>query len=641
MIGRRQLLMASAAGGGAVLLSQGVQRLRAQTTHGTPTAHGTPTGSAATPVPQTPPLEKYVDPLPRLPEAIPDPSVYPGADYYEITMRQRPWQFHRDLEPADVWGYWATNPRDADKPIGMGYFGPTIVATVDSPTVVKWRTELPTTHLIQFMIDKLRSGDTELSPPPFHGMSEIPPDLNVWNVVHQHGGFTPPHFDGMPLQWYTSVGVHGPSYATLDPSGVEPNEAIYAYTNHEHSSMMWYHDHGIGITSLNVYAGLAGAYIVRDPADERLGLPEGEFEVPLILADRTFHSDGSLAYTMTEVDGADTPVVNGKAYPFLAVQPRRYRLRILNASNERFWRLQFVAGDAPGDNIVPFWLIGTDGGFRTPLQLESFLISTGERYDVIVDFSQVPSGTNVTLVNFDAPVHFPDGDGPEIPEIMQFQVTERLSGADDTTPPKALALPAVVPIPATPETLRREFVVYQKEMNETITFNALPFMAPNEDFIKVGATEIWEYINPQHEGHPMHVHLINFQVVNRQPFDAAAYMADYETWLAGGREPAEKLVLANYFTNEPSPPDPDEVLSYKDTVKTYPGTVTRIIMTFDVPGEIASIPGSGTELPATYIHHCHILEHEDDDLMRPWTIVRDEAAGVDTTPVATPQEGSS
>jgi spore coat protein A len=460
-------------------------------------------------------------------------------------------------------------------------------------------------------------------------MSQLPPDLNVWNVVHQHGGFTPPQSDGMPLQSFSPQGVHAPSYATLDPSRVKPNEAICAYTNHERASMLWYHDHGLGLTSLNVYAGLAGLYLVRDPADARLRLPQGEFEVPLILQDRTFYPDGSLAYTMTEVEGADTPVVNGKAYPFLAVQPRRYRLRFLNASNERFWRLRFeVDRTVLPETTMPFWLIGTDGGLRAPLQMLNFLMGPAERYDLIVDFSQMPAGTSVTLLNYNAPVHFPGipGQGPEISEIMQFQVTERLSGADRTTPPEALVLPPVVPIRPTPETRRREFVVYQLVVNQTITFNALPFPAPNEDFIKAGATEIWEYINPQHEGHPMHVHLVNFQVLNRQPLDAPAYQADYEQWLAGGREPADKPVLAKYLTGPPTPPDPEEAMAYKDTVKVYPGTVTRIIMKFDVPGTIASIPDSGTELPATYVHHCHLLEHEDNDLMRPWTIVRDPAS---------------
>jgi spore coat protein A len=577
-------------------------------------------------VPQTPSLKKYVDPLPRPVTAIPDPYVYPGADYYEITMLQSQWQFHRDLGAAAVWGYWAMNPYDPNEPIGMGYLGPTISVTTDHPTVVKYRNELPTTHLFQSVVDIIHQGNTQVTPPPYNGMSQLPPDLNVWNVVHQHGGFTPPQSDGMPLQSFSPQGVHAPSYATLDPSRVKPNEAICAYTNHERASMLWYHDHGLGLTSLNVYAGLAGLYLVRDPADARLRLPQGEFEVPLILQDRTFHPDGSLAYTMTEVEGADTPVVNGKAYPFLAVQPRRYRLRFLNASNERFWRLRFeVDRTVLPETTMPFWLIGTDGGLRAPLQMLNFLMGPAERYDLIVDFSQMPAGTSVTLLNYNAPVHFPGvpGQGPEISEIMQFQVTERLSGADLTTPPKELALPAIAPIRPKPGTRRREWVVYQHEIFQTMTFNALPFMAPSEDFIQAGSTEIWEYVNPNHDAHPMHVHLVTFQVLNRQPIDAAAYQADFETWLAGGRKPADRPVLANYFTGPPVPPDPDEALSAKDTVKAYPEMVTRIIINeFNPPqGTIASIPGSGAALPATYVHHCHILEHEDDDLMRPWTIV--------------------
>ncbi|MFE7541574.1 multicopper oxidase family protein [Streptomyces platensis] len=391
--------------------------------------------------------------------------------------------------------------------------------------------------------------------------------------------------------------------------------------------MLWYHDHGMGMTSVNVYAGLAGLYLIRDPADERLGLPRGEFEVPFVLQDRTFGRDGSLAYTMTQREGEDTPVVNGKAYPFLAVEPRRYRLRILNASNERFWRLRF---DVPRSALLqpnlPFWLIGTDGGFRAPLQMLNFLIGPAERYDLIVDFSQVPKGTNVTLTNYHAPVHYPGmpGQGPEISEIMQFQVTKPLSGGTDrTTAPKKLKLPAVAPMEPKPHTRRREWVLYQHKLFGTMTFNAVPFMEPSQDFIQAGSTEIWEYINPNHDAHPMHVHLVNFQVLNRQPIDAAGYQAGYEKWIDGGRKPEDKPVLANYLTGPPIPPDPDEALSYKDTVKSYPETVTRIITgEFTPPMDtIASIPGSGTVLPATYVHHCHLLEHEDDDLMRPWTIV--------------------
>lgn len=573
--------------------------------------------------------------------AIPDPSVYPGADYYELTMRQRSWRFHRDLGPATVWGYWATNPHEPHKAIGMGYLGPTISVTKDCPTVIKYRNELPTTHMFQFVIDRIRKKCPQLypiAPPPYKSKMPFPENINVWNVVHQHGGFTAPQSDGMPMQSFSPDGFHAEGYTTLDPSKVKPNEAIYGYTNHSRKSMLWYHDHGMGMTSLNVYAGLAGLWFIRDPADEQHGLPRGEFEVPLILQDRTFHRDGSLAYTMTDREGEDTPVVNGKAYPFLAVERRRYRLRILNASNERFWRLRFdvLPRDVLLEPALPFWLIGTDGGFRAPLQMLDFLIGPAERYDLIVDFSQLPMRTKVRLTNYGAPVHFPGmpGTGPEIREIMQFQVTKRLSGgADKTTPPKKLALPAVAPIRPKPDTRRREWVVYQHKLFSTMTFNAVPFQEPSQDFIEAGSSEIWEYINPNHDAHPMHVHLVNFQVLNRQPIDAAAYQADYEKWIHGGRKPQDLPVLANYLTGPPIPPDPDEAMAYKDTVKSYPETVTRIIIKFDeVPGAIASIPDSGTELPATYIHHCHLLEHEDDDLMRPWTIVRDRPVDGDLNP---------
>jgi spore coat protein A, manganese oxidase len=634
-VSRRTLLRTAVVGGSAGLIAAPLDASTASAKRRPPKKrHGSGTGSAGNKVPQTPPLRKFVDPLPRPLTAIPDPSAYPGADYYEITMRQGSWRFHRDLGRGAVWGYWATNPRDPHRPIGMGYLGPTISVTRDHPTVLKSINELPTTHMFQFVIDAVRNGNPQLTPtppPPYKPTAPFPRNVSVWNVIHQHGGLTPPQSDGMPLQSFSPDGVKAESYASLYPSRVKRNEAIYAYTNRERASTLWYHDHGMGMTSLNVYAGLAGLWLVRDRAEERLGLPQGEYEVPLILQDRTFHTDGSLAYTMTEVQGGDTPVVNGKAYPFLAVEPRRYRLRLLNGSNERHWRLQFaLPRNVMPQPWLPFWLIGTDQGLRAPLPMLNFLIAPAERYDLIVDFGGLPMGTRVTLQNYDAPVHYPgaSGTGPDIPEIMQFRVTKRLSrGGDKTTPPMKLKTPAIRPIKSTPHTRRREWVVYQHSLFGTMTFNAVPFAAPSQDFIKAGSTEIWEYINPNHDAHPMHVHLVSFQVLNRQPLDAAGYQAQYETWIKRGRKQADKPVLARYLTGPPIPPDPDEALSHKDTVKAYSQMVTRIIINeFNPPTErIANIPGSGAEMPATYVQHCHILEHEDDDLMRPFTIVRDPA----------------
>ncbi|WP_432172626.1 multicopper oxidase family protein [Streptomyces sp. Tue6028] len=624
MIERRKFLMAGAMGA-AGMLPRGVLEARAYA------ASAYPPAGCEDQATNTPKLTKFVDPLPRPRTAVPDPSAYPGADYYEFTMRQGSWRFHRDLGPSPVWGYWATDPHRPHEPIGMGYLGPTFETTRDRPTVVKYRNDLPTTHMFQTVIDMIRDKKpvvAPIPPPPYEYMPQFPADINVWNVVHQHGGYTAPQSDGLPEQSFSPKGFHAEGYTTLEPGRVKPNEAIYAYTNHDHSCMLWYHDHAMGMSALNVYAGLAGLYFIRDPADERLGLPRGEFEVPLILQDRTFNADGSLAYTMVDREGEDTPVVNGKAYPYLDVEPRRYRLRILNASNERFWRLRF---DTPRGVLhqpqLPFWLIGTDGGLRAPLQMLDFLISPAERYDLIVDFSQIPPGKDVTLTNYPGTqVHYPGitGCGPEIAEIMRFRVRKPSSGGwDMSTPPEKLKLQSVPAIKPKPHTRRRQWVVYQHELFRTMTFNAVPYMEPSQDFIKEGSTEIWEYINPNHDAHPMHVHLVNFQVLNRQPIDAAAYQKDYDKWVYGGRKPEDHPAVADYFTGPPIPPDPDEALSYKDTVKAPAQMVTRIIIQEFVPpkDEIASIPGSGAKLPAKYIHHCHLLEHEDDDLMRPWTIV--------------------
>jgi len=173
------------------------------------------------------------------------------------------------------------------------------------------------------------------------------------------------------------------------------------------------------------------------------------------------------------------------------------RTTLATHDGDRRLRSQHIA--AVGTSCFGHSLIGTDAGFRAPLRMLNFLISPAERYELIVDFSQMPMGTTVTLTNYNAPVHYPDGDGPEISEVMQFQVTKPLSGADRTTPPEKLRLPAVALVTPKPQTRRREWVVYQHQLFGTMTFNAVPFAEPSQDFIKAGSTEIWEYINPNHD----------------------------------------------------------------------------------------------------------------------------------------------
>jgi spore coat protein A len=579
--------------------------------------------------PESPKLTKFVEPLLRPPVAIPDPSVVSCANYYEITMLQRQWQFHRELGPATTWGYWATNPKDPKHLIGLGYLGPTIEAVRNQPVVINFRNQLPLTNLFQEQIDEERRLSNGRMP-------MLPPNVNTPTTVHLHGNFTPPQSDGLPLQWYTPDGIHGEDYNTVLPC--EPNDAVFCYPNDHRGCLFWYHDHAVGITRLNVYAGLAGVFLLREAFELNLAIPMGDFEWPLILQDKHFKPDGQLLYALKQVDGGDTAVVNGKAYPYLAVEPRRYRFRILDASNTRFWRLRLDIEDEHDKRYddrddtgcerkhLPFWLIGGDQGYRKPLQLESILFGPAQRLDVIVDFSKLPLGTKVTLRNFDAPVHFPNGTGPEIPKIMQFHVTKPLSCPDNTIDPKDLDLPLVVPLVQGPATVVREFVLIQPHpgleytLENPYLINLMPFEDPDDTFIKPGATEVWEYINTTDDTHPMHIHLIDFQVVNRQKFDKVPYRDAFTRWVENGRKPAEKPVLAKYLIGDPLPAEPQEVGLLQDVVRADEGIVTRLIAKFDVAGGIPQIPGSETTLPATYVQHCHILEHEDNDKMRNWAI---------------------
>ncbi|WP_433424844.1 multicopper oxidase family protein [Microtetraspora malaysiensis] len=610
MLTRREFVCLAAVAAGAVATGAGVRGATA-------TARG---------------LRKYVDRLPRLPVAVPDRTVYPDADYYELTMRQRPWRFHTDLGATVAWGYWASAPSGGGGPAGLGCLGPILVARRYRPSVVRYRNDLPTTHLLHRSIDPTLWRQVPGSPPDPSGgrhMDDLPRGLTVWNVVHLHGGWNPPQSDGNPGAWFSPQGQHGPLYGSLP--GAASNEAIYAYGNQQLGTMLWYHDHAMEITRLNNYAGLSGVYLIRDQDEEALGLPRGRFEIPLVLQDRTFNRDGSLFYPSKGVTPyhpvwspeffGDTPIVNGKAYPFLEVQPRRYRLRVLNGSNSRFYHLWF--GD--GRTRLPFWLIGLGGGLRgSALRLTELLMAPADRMDLVVDFASVPAGGGVTLMN-DAPAPYPSGGGgPAIPEIMRFQVTEPLSGRDPTMPPEKLALPPFEPLRAGEGTRWRERVLTEttdrRDNPIHMQINGRFFYEPVDDFVRAGATEVWEYVNTTPDAHPMHVHLVQFHVYNRQRFRADAYKKDYARWLSAGRPADGKPVLAGYLVGGPLPPAPEEQ-GWRDSFVALPQMVNRIIAAYTPPPSIPGIAGTGTTYPADYIHHCHILEHEDNDMMRPWQLV--------------------
>ncbi|MDX3855344.1 multicopper oxidase [Streptomyces sp. AK02-01A] len=589
-----------------------------------------------TPPPDAPPtdapLAKYVDAVPRLPVAEPQRSVYPGADYYELTVRQRLWRFHRDLPAAPSWGYWASDPSAGDRLVGLGYLGPTLVARRDRPAVVRYRNELPDRHLLRSAVDvTLWKNVPGIPPDPPGGRmpQDFPTATTTWSVTHLHGGFNFSASDGGPEAWFTAGGLHGPDYRTLEGAG--PNEAIYAYTNRQPATALWYHDHAMAINRLNVYAGLAGLYLIRDAFEESLALPRGDFEVPLILQDRDFTADGALSYPDTGPSPyhpkwnpnffGRIPVVNGKAFPYLAVEPRRYRLRLLNASNQRFFHLWFQ----DGTTRRPFWLIGTDGGLRAaPLRLTTAWLPPAARIDLILDLTGTPRGRRITMMN-DAPTPYPQNDKPTpMPEIMQLRLTRALSGADRTTPPDRLRLTPVPALRPTAGPRKREFVLIANKDaagNSThLAINQRFFDDPLEDFPKVGTTEIWQYINLSGDGHPMHVHLVQFQILNRQRLDTTAYQTAYLAWVAAGRPAMGKPVLDRFLTGDAVPPMPEEA-GWKDIVVADTGMVSRIVLRFDLPTPLTAVPGTSA-FPATYVQHCHMLEHEDNEMMRPWQVAK-------------------
>ncbi len=389
--------------------------------------------------------------------------------------------------------------------------------------------------------------------------------------------------------------------------------------------MLWYHDHALGITRLNVFAGLAGMFFVRDTVEDGLAIPKGRYEVPLMFQDRFFNADGSLAYPVQDPTVAppippiwipeffgDTGLVNGKVWPYLEVEPRKYRFRMLNACNARFLHLTLVDSRSP-QRSLPFFQIGADQGFLpAPVELQDLLIAPAERYDIVVDF-RGQGGRSFTLKN-DAAAPFPGGGAPDLPQLMQFRVTLPLSHADQPLP----AHLAPVPLISQHDAVRTRQLLLSEADDPTTgdpIIGQLGTVADgpqhwvdnvSED-CRAGSTEIWEFFNTTTDGHPIHVHLVRFQVLNRQKFDLNLFQSTGEI----------------RFLEPPQPPDPNERPAWKDVVKVYPGdpsngigSVTRVIQTFELPSGVTLSHGQRQ----TYVWHCHILEHEDNDMMRPYTV---------------------
>jgi spore coat protein A, manganese oxidase len=635
-------------------------------------------------------VPKYQTPL-LIPPVMPKAATIASRggkpiDYYEISMKPVPGGqqiLPSPLPKTPVWGYGSINGSGSRNPLLL-HNAPslTIEAEWKRPVRIKWINDLidangeyvphllpvdPTLHWAN-PCGGLASRDTrptfDSTPDPYAGPVPI--------VSHVHGAVgVGDESDGYAEAWYLPAANNIPEgyaaegtwynyfagkaqagYGAAWGSGF----ATFQYPNHNRASTIWYHDHALGMTRLNVYAGPAGFYIVRGgPAGDKAVLDsrfsttavlpgpapkDGDrfppnktyYEIPIAIQDRAFNTDGSLFYPNTraffdEFGGPHIPdtdvspiwnpeffgnmiMVNGNTWPFQTVEKRRYRIRFLNGCQSRFLILDF--NNIPG---VEVWQIGNEGGFlAAPVNItmnhdNRLLMGLAERADMIVDFTNVPVG-NYVLGNVgpDEPfgggvpgVDFDPADPSSTGQIMEFRVVPTVA-PDLSTPPQFLVLPAIAPLPAPvttrPLALLEMMSQFHDGPSEAVLGNVDGDMAMHKmwsDAISenpnVGDTEVWEFYNFTADAHPMHVHEVVFEVVDRQAitFDEGMH-GPYNIALAPG-------------TNRP--PEAWES-GLKDTVIAYPGEVTRVRAQFNTAG--------------TFVWHCHIVEHEDNEMMRPYRI---------------------
>ncbi|QOJ00203.1 MAG: multicopper oxidase domain-containing protein [Phycisphaeraceae bacterium] len=492
-------------------------------------------------------LTPFVDALPRPGVAAPVTGQPGGAAHYEMAMTEQYQVLHRDLPATRVWGYAGSYP------------GPTIEAFRGEPVTVRWRNDLRVAETGALREEHVLMVDECLHGPDVTGSVPVA-------VVHLHGGKVDP-------------GSDGPPEAAFAPGGSSP---VYVYPNDQPAGTLWYHDHALGITRLNVYMGMAGLYLLRDPVERSLDLPGGAYEVPLVIQDRSFNADGSLRYPGMWMDHffGDTVLVNGKVWPYLEVDRGKYRLRLLNGSNSRAYTLSLSDGSE-------FWQIGTDLGLlESPVGVRAITLTPGERAEVVVDFGGYAPGSEVILTNT-APAPYPSGPaGSEIPLVMKFVVGP---GVGHTSP-----LPAVLAeVPRIEESEARRHRAFELAIaaghcpghhGGMWMINGLGWDEITE-YPRLGTTEVWAWVNRSSVAHPMHMHLVSFRVLDRQDFDVVT------------GEPTGPRVA----------PGPGEA-GWKDTVAAYPGQITRVIARFE---------GFAGEYP----YHCHILEHEDHEMMRRFVVV--------------------
>ena len=667
----------------------------------------------------------------QIPVALPDGTRhFPGspivASHYTIDINQYEDQLHPGLPPTTLWGY---NPTlalgvGAGAPVPQKHLGGIIIAQKGVPTQITFRNNLPDKHILPV--------DTSIQGAGPHVTQNR-------TSTHLHGGAVPWISDGGPFAFWDRKGHQGPSFLNnevLNPRAAA-NEAEYYYPNDQSARLMWYHDHAMGITRLNAYAGVASAYIIRDNFEASLvkdfGLPafveNGGRELPLVFQDKIFQNgnvpdpsrpfpgsakglgdlwypyeydpnlwNASTAPAVSVVPEAfgDTMLVNGAVFPKATVDPRRYRFRVLNACQARVLNLALFEDDGTGQPDFtkpgPAWtVIGTEAGFLAKPAVVpqanmvslvdggggryvnpaapggSLIVAGGERFDVVLDLNG-KGGKNYILYN-NAPGPYPNG-GPEndyptaagigdTSVLMRFevkadaktiakdtpwkltpktplaangnsQIDPPLAGPVANAPASKLSWSAITTAPL-PIPTRKGITVRQLTLNEAFDANnrliqmlgtnvarvsgdfGRPYFDPKDRSGSVatetphrGTTEVWEIANLTGDTHPIHFHLVDVQILSRRPFDTAAYAA------TPVGTPAVPVYNAGYPARGPEASE----LGWKETVKMHPGEVTTVIMQFNLPTVPFTIPVSPRTGGHEYVWHCHILEHEEHDMMR-------------------------
>jgi FtsP/CotA-like multicopper oxidase with cupredoxin domain len=554
-------------------------------------------------------LTKYMDPLP-----IPGVITPEGPDYYEIGAWQIQQQLHSQLSLTTVYGYGATEET-------ASYPGPTIVAQKGVPISIRWTNHLPMTHILDYAIDPT--------------LPRAQTTTGVPITTHVHGAEVEPQSDGGPLTWFTA------EFAETGPAWTGE---VHTYANDQLPATIWYHDHAFGYTRHNVYAGLAGYYIITDPGNEPAGLPAAPYDLGICIQDRMFTTDGQLWYPnegesevhpiwIPEFFG-DVILVNGKVWPYLEVEPRKYRFRFLNGAQARFFSLA-LADRMTGAPGPAFYQIGTDGGYlaepvllNDPNDLSSprLLMAPGERCDVIIDFSAYAPGAELLLKNT-AKAPFPSGEAPDpqtVGQIMLFRVVP-LTDPDNSVIPPQLATVNRLSNP----TVTRVMTLNEQAIGDdpvAAFLNGTPYEASATEYPALGTTEMWEIVNMTGDSHPIHIHLVQFQLLNRQKVNIRRYERAFTE--ANPVIPTENYVpvpVERYLQGRPIPADANE-RGWKDTFRMNPGQVTRVLIRFAPQDESPAYAFDATAEPG-YVWHCHILEHEENDMMRPFYLVQAGAKG--------------